>query len=112
MGVGAYNRTSRAIIKQIELENRAKEFTMMEELNGLPKYPDAGTPFGPIQFAYSHGIWWAECPTTGFGFHYKTLREAIKSWHVEITGYNYDTNLWTAIPTKRRSPSVGHHLPE
>lgn len=87
MSAAAYNRGSRVVARQIADGDRPKEFEMMDELNGLPKYPDAGLPFGPIHFVFSHGLWWAACPTTGFGYTYPTLREAVRRWRVQITAY-------------------------
>jgi hypothetical protein len=71
MGIAAYHRGSLSIRRQIETALRPVEFELMEHLNALPKYADAGTPFDEIRFAYSHGAWWTECPQTGFGYHYK-----------------------------------------
>jgi hypothetical protein len=74
---------------------------MMDELNSLPKAPKAPTPFGEIRFVASHGGWWAECPTTGYGFHYPTLREAVRSFRVEV--YAYADGCWMAAPTREGS---------
>jgi hypothetical protein len=66
----------------------------MERLNGLEKYPDAGTPFGPVHFVAGNDGFWIECPKTGFGFHYKSLHEAVKRWRVTVTGF--DNGKWLA----------------
>jgi len=66
----------------------------MDRLNELEKYSDAGIPLGSIQFAESHGGWWAVCPLTGFGYFYKSLHEAVKRWNVVIVGYN--DGVWEA----------------
>jgi hypothetical protein len=88
MGIAAYNRGTAAMSAQIDRQRRAVEFEVMETLNALPKYADAGLPFGPIQFIYdTRGFWVAECPITGFGFFYDTLHEAVKRWRVTITWY-------------------------
>ena len=100
MGVAAYNRGSAAISRQIADEARPVEFQIMDELNALPKYDDAGTPFGDIRFVPGHGGVWAECPTTGYGFWYRTLREAMRRWRVEI--YACDHGIFTARPLPRR----------
>ena len=63
---------------EIDAEARPVEFEIMEWLNALPKYGDAGRPFGPIQFVSGNNGVWAVCPRTGFGFWYHTLPEAIK----------------------------------
>lgn len=71
-----------------DAEARPVEFEIMERLNALPKYADAGKPFGAIQFLYDpRGFWVAECPITGYGFFYATLHEAVKRWRVTITGF-------------------------
>ena len=95
MGVAAYNRGSKAISDHISREARPIEFQMMDMLNALPKYADAGTPFGPIHFVFSHGGCWAECPRTGFGYHYKTLHEAVKRWNVVVVGFS--DGAWLAV---------------
>jgi hypothetical protein len=100
MGVAAYNRGSRAISQRIALESRPAEFVLLEDLNRLPKYPDAGTPFGPVTFTFARGRWWVECPTTGYGFHYATLREAVRRWNVVLTGWR--SGIFDAEPAAKR----------
>lgn len=100
MGAAAYQRGSALISKQFAADRRAPEFVLMDELNALEKFPDAGRPFGPVTFSFSHGGWWAMCPTTGFGYWYRTLREAVRRWHVEIVGY--DNGDWLAEPNGGR----------
>lgn len=95
MGIAAYNRGSNALSDRITAESRPCEFVMMDVLNGLKKYEDAGTPFGPLQFVLSHGGCFAECPTTGFGFFYPTLFEAVKRWRVRITEFR--NGVWVAV---------------
>jgi hypothetical protein len=56
----------------------------VRDLNAMTKSKGAQRPFGDIVFVNSHGGWFAECPTTGYGFFYKTLREAVRSWRVAI----------------------------
>jgi len=93
MGIAAYNRGSRAIAEQIrrEYSPRPIEFEIMDRANALPKYPDAGTPFTNIDFAFSHGGCWAVCPKTGFGYWYPTLFEAVRRWNVRLIGYTNGT---------------------
>lgn len=103
MGAVAYNRGTQSISAQIDAEARPVEFAVMERLNGLEKYTDAGKPFGPIQFVWDYrGFWVAECPKTGFGFFYATLAEAVKRWRVTIVGF--DCGIWKAIPTVGARP--------
>jgi hypothetical protein len=96
MGAAAYNRGSALISSQIDQAARAGEFVLMEDLNAVPKHPNAAKPFGPIHFVSSHGGWFAECPVTGFGFFYDSLREAVGAWRVTITGY--ENGMWKAVP--------------
>ena len=96
MGIAAYNRGSDALKKQIDAEARPVEFEIMERLNALPKYADAGKPFGAIQFVSGNKGVWAVCPRTGFGFWYRTLPEAIRRWKVTITAF--DCGAWLAEP--------------
>lgn len=98
MGAAAYHRGSRSLSRQMDAEQRPVEFVLMDELNALPKYPDAGRPFGPVQVFYApQGIWWIECLTTGYGFWYRSLRELVKRWEITIIGYTH--GVWDAIPT-------------
>ena len=100
MGIAAYNRGSKAIRDQISREShRSPEFEVMEIANSLDKYPDAGKPFADIEFAFSHGGCWATCPRTGFGFWYPTLYEAVRRWHVRLTGFR--DGVFTAERTVR-----------
>lgn len=79
---------------QIDAGARAVEFEIMDMLNALPKYADAGKLFGPIQFYADRGGFWAQCPLTGFGFWYHTLHEAVRRWHVTVTAF--DNGIWKA----------------
>lgn len=99
MGVASYNRGSNAIKAQIDNELRPVEFEVMDNLNALQKYPDAGKPFGPINFSSDviRGGFWAECPKSGYGFYYPTLKEAVRRWRVQIIALNH--GVWTGMPT-------------
>jgi hypothetical protein len=101
MGAAAYARGSALIARQIDGDARPVAFVIMDDLNALPKKDKAPTPFGEIQFVAGHGGWWAECPKTGFGYHYKTLREAVRSFRVEV--YAYNNGAWLARPMERAS---------
>lgn len=96
MGAAAYNRGSAALRRQIDAEQRPVEFEIIERLNALPKYEDAGKPFGPIHFESGNKGFWALCPRTGFGFWYRTLPEAIRRWRVLIVAF--DCGIWIAQP--------------
>lgn len=85
MGAAAYNRGTSAIIAMIDREARPLEFMMIEDLNALPKRQGAPVPFGPVHFETGPGGWWAVCPVTGFGYGYRTLRQAVAAWRVTIT---------------------------
>lgn len=97
MGAAAENRFKRLVRRQADQAARLPEFEFMDDLNALPKYPDAGKPFGPINFVSGHGGWWAECPSTGFGYWYSTLREAVRRWRVTIMTYDAGTLTWGAV---------------
>jgi len=97
MGIAAYNRGSTALSREIDADQRPVEFEIMERLNALPKYADAGKPFGPIDFRESNGIWWALDPAegfAGFGFWYTSLHEAVRRWRVQIVAF--DNGVWKA----------------
>ena len=96
MGIAAYNRGTKALAQAIDAQARAVEFDLMDSLNAMLRDPRAATPFGPIQFVPGHDGIWAECPVTGFGYWYRTLRAAVRAWNVEITEIHHGT--WLAIP--------------
>lgn len=96
MGIAAYNRGSKLISDQIQNDARAVEFQMMDELNALPRSGDAQVAWGPLYFTFSHGVCWAECPVSGFGYAYPSLRKAIKAWRVTITEFN--NGIWVGVP--------------
>lgn len=96
MGIAATYRGNAVISQQIAAEARPVEFVLMDDLNALPKYDDASTPFGEVRFVAGHGGMWAECPVTGFGYWYPNLREAVRRWRVEI--YGYEHGAWLARP--------------
>ncbi len=98
MGIAAYNRGSALLSKQIDMTARAVEFEILERLNALPKYADAGKPFGPVRFEFGNNGVWIVCPRTGYGFWYRTLPEAVKRWRVTITGF--DCGRWLAEVSK------------
>ena len=104
MGAAAEHRGNALIRKQIAAQDRPAEFAMMDDLNALPKHEGAGTPFADIHFIHGHGGWWAECPTTGYGYWYATLREAIRRWRVEV--YGYENTRWIARPIPNETISV------
>ena len=98
MGVAAYRRGNAMITRQIESDARPVEFQRMSDLNALPKFPGARAPWGDeVHIVRSHRRWWVECPITGYGYHYATLREAVRSWDIHVIGYAY--GVWTAIRT-------------
>jgi len=98
MGFAAYNRGTRLLAAQIAAEGRAPEFTLMDDLNATPRADSARAPFGSVHVAHSHGAWWVECPTSGFGYHYPTLRAALREWLVDLRHYNAITKTWLAAP--------------
>lgn len=103
MGHAAYMRGSAAISSQIDRDRRPVEFDIMDRLNAEPKFPGAPVPFDDVHFVPGHGGIWAECPTTGFGYHYGRLSDAIRSWRVEIVGYVSETNTWVGRPVQPES---------
>ena len=100
MGIAAYNRGSNKISRDIDSDRRPPAFEIMDNLNALPKVPGAQAPFGPINLVQGHGGWWAECPTTGFGFWYSSLRAAVCAWLVDIVRYDATAQVWTAEPRR------------
>lgn len=84
MGIAAYNRGSRAISEQFDREQPDTVSRMIRHLNDLPKAEGAARPFADVHFAAGNGGWWALCPTTGFGYWHRTLRDAVASFRVVI----------------------------
>jgi hypothetical protein len=101
MGVASYARGNAVISRQCAERDRNPAYLMMDELNALAKYPGSSAPFGPVNLVQGNGGWWAECPVTGFGYWYKTLREAVRNWRIIVTGYDETTGVWTAVPMGR-----------
>lgn len=104
MGIAAYNRGSAALSREIDADQGPVEFEIMEWLNALPKYSDAGTPFMSIQFVSGNNGVWAQCPQTGFGFWYHTLPEAIRRWKVNIVAF--DCGVWKAEADEAREHNI------
>lgn len=100
MGVAAYNRASIAIRERIDSEQRHAQFRFLDDLNALPKLDGAGRPFGPVHFVMGNKGWWALDPDKGSGYLYPTLRQAVQSWRVEVTGvvWSADGPHYTAVP--------------
>jgi len=102
MGIAAYNRGTRLLINQIDSDARPREFQDIEDLNALERFPHAETPFGPVQFSSGNSGFWITCPTTGYGFWYSTLRNAVRSWKVTIVSLDLAGGfpVWNAIPCR------------
>ena len=98
MSNAAYNRGSRAIRNQVEQHARPIEFAMMDDYNAMPKHEPAKAPFLPVAITPGHGGFWLYDPRTSFGFWYRTLADAVRSWRIALTGYDARTQTWTAIP--------------
>lgn len=102
MGIAAYNRGTNRIRRQLDAEARPVEFDMMDALNRLAKFPDAGRPFGRIEFVRERGLVWAQCPikrAAGTAFAFSNLYDAVRSFQVEIVAY--DNGAWIAKPIQR-----------
>lgn len=84
MGAAAENRYRTVVRRQADAAAPSLNDLFIADLNALPKLSGAPAPFGDIVFVNSHGGWWAECPITGFGYFYKSLREAVSSFLVTV----------------------------
>jgi hypothetical protein len=84
MSAAAEHRYQAFAAREAEARTPPHNEMFLRDLNALPKLPDAAKPFGEVLFVHSHGGWFAECPTTGYGFWYRTLREAVRSWRVAV----------------------------
>lgn len=87
--------------RQIDSEDRPFELLLMDHLNQLPKYEAAGKAPSPITLSFSanHKVWWLELESkgsSGYGYCYQSLREAVRRWNIEIVGW--DNGTWRGIP--------------
>lgn len=99
MGVAAYNRSSNAIRKIIAEDSRKVEFEIMDRLNAIQKYDDAGTPRSSVQILNSNGRWWITgYEKDSYGYWYRSLDELMRRWNVVITGYDAVNNFYSAEP--------------
>lgn len=89
VGVASYRRGSRRVSEDISREARSKAMELLQDLNEIPKTDTAPKPFGPIRFVPYQRGWFAECPQTGHGYYYETLRRAVASWQVEVVSVEY-----------------------
>jgi hypothetical protein len=87
------------ISRQVDARARPVAFEIMDDLRALPKYPDAGRPLMPVRLVEGHGGWWLECPATGDGYWYRSLREAVRRWRVDVVGWA--DGAWLAEPWPR-----------
>ena len=101
MSKAAYDRGSQAIRNQVDQHSRAVEFSMMDDYNALPKYPGAPTPFSDVVISTWRGGHWLADPEDDFGFWYRTLADAVRSWDIDLTGYDASKQTWTATPRPR-----------
>lgn len=98
MGVAAYNRGTKALAAQIAAEARDPAFRFIDDLNAIPREAGAVTPWGPLDLTFSRGVWWAECPATGRGYYYPTLRAAVAAWLIDVVKYDATAATFRAIP--------------
>lgn len=101
MGIAAYNRGSAAIARDCAAEPRPAEFEIMDRLNAIPKKATAVAPFRvgkPITLEPGNGGFWLTCPITGRGYWYRTLRDAVSPWLIDVTGYDATRSAWLCEP--------------
>lgn len=98
MGVAAYRRGSRVVTEQIERDRRPIAFDLMDSLNAVSRHPDTPAPWGAVNIVPGHGGFWVECPITGHGYHYPSLRKAVESWKIIVVSYDETTQTWGCIP--------------
>lgn len=84
MGAAAENRYRAFAAREAQAMVPSLNQVLIADLNAMPKDEGAPTPFDDIHFIASHGGWFAECPTTGHGYFYRTLREAVRAWRVAV----------------------------
>jgi hypothetical protein len=84
MSARAENRYRQFAAREAQAATLSANARFVADLNALPKDDAAARPFGDIVFVQGHGGWWAECPVTGFGYWYPSLRRAVRAWCVAI----------------------------
>jgi len=103
MGIAAYNRGSEVIANRCRLKTRHPAFDIMDRINSSPKnFPPHAMrrPFGPLVIEHDkhHDVWWLMCATKlygGFSYCYPSLRMAVQSWDIDLTGYDQSLDRWT-----------------
>lgn len=103
MSNAAYDRGSMCIRNQAAQDARPAIFAMMDDYNAMPKHEPAAAPFLPVAITPGHGGFWLYDPRTSYGFWYRTLAEAVRSWRIDLTGYDASTQTWTAIPVPKEN---------
>jgi hypothetical protein len=102
MGAKAEQRFKLKTRRDLEALARPAAFDLMDALNGLEKYPDAGVPpLSAVVLRYDGTRWWVLDPGkmySGRGFWYATLHEAVKRWRIMIVGYDEAGEQWLAVP--------------
>jgi hypothetical protein len=78
---------TKRISSEIDQRFQSDLALLIADLNAQPKTEKAKKPFGPIKFVRGNSAWWAECPQTGYGFPFKTLRAAVAGFQVRIVGH-------------------------
>ena len=84
MGAAAEQRYVSFAGRQAESALPNHNETFVRDINKLPKREGAQTPFGDVHFVPGHGGWWAECPKTGFGYWFKSLRDAVRAFQIVV----------------------------
>lgn len=117
MGVKQYNRGSQAIIRDLHKDDDAKmAFAVFDRLESIPKSENAVTPFCDLViFEDNRGLWWADqamnhAPHDGYfcpkhGYYFSSLNALMAHLHITITGYDFVTKTYRAIPKKRPNPA-------
>ena len=69
----------------------------IKDLNALPKYSHQKPLIDELVIEESDGVFWLMDPVKlgeGFGFAYKTLKDAIRSFDISLTGYDHENQRW------------------
>jgi hypothetical protein len=100
MGVAAYNRGNAVISRQLQVGAMDRLRADLNDLNATPKDPGAVAPWGPVDLVPGHEGWWAECPTTGHGYWYRSLRAALRAWRIAVVsvGMKGGVICYRAVP--------------
>jgi hypothetical protein len=99
MGAAQEQRAAALFRRQGAAQDRPVAFEIMERLNALPTYADAGTPLTRVAIQHLGGHWHILDPLKrwrGWSWWYPTFEELMRRWHITLVEYHQDSATWYA----------------